>query len=142
MNKIDVLKIVNWFRVKNNADIRENPENVDELTQMKVMKLLYYVQGVYLAINGERAFDNEILAWKYGPVVKEVHDKYRGRKSILGTISYDDLNDYDLVDNDDKLSSVINSVDDAYGDMSAIELMKQTHSETPWIETWKTEKKN
>ena len=41
----DVLKIVNWMRVKNKAELIEN-ENAEELTQMKAMKLLYYVQGV------------------------------------------------------------------------------------------------
>ena len=39
----DVFKVVNWLRVKNNADMRQDP-NVEELSQMKAMKLLYYIQ--------------------------------------------------------------------------------------------------
>ena len=36
----DVFKIVNWLRVRNNADLRTDL-NAEELTQMKAMKLLY-----------------------------------------------------------------------------------------------------
>lgn len=32
----DVLKVVNWLRVRNNADLKLDP-NTDELTQMKAM---------------------------------------------------------------------------------------------------------
>ena len=38
----DVFKIVNWLRVRNNADLQADP-NAEELTQMKAMKLLYYI---------------------------------------------------------------------------------------------------
>ena len=46
---IDVLKIVNWFKVRNYSDMKTN-DNVEALTQLKVMKLLYYAQGVSLAL--------------------------------------------------------------------------------------------
>jgi uncharacterized phage-associated protein len=46
---IDVLKIVNWFKVRNYSDMKTN-DNVEALTQLKVMKLLYYAQGVSLAV--------------------------------------------------------------------------------------------
>jgi uncharacterized phage-associated protein len=42
------LKIVNWLRVRNNAELRLDP-NAEELTQMKAMKLLYYIQAASVA---------------------------------------------------------------------------------------------
>ena len=39
-NMVDVLKLVNWMRVKNNADLQTDNSNVEELIQMKAMKLL------------------------------------------------------------------------------------------------------
>lgn len=130
----DALKIVNWFRAKNFADMRTD-ENAEELTQMKVMKLLYYVQGVYLALYNNRAFSEDIMAWRYGPVVEEVHNAYVGKRGIVGSeISEETRKDYREVQDDEKLSQVVNSVYDAYGSMSAIDLMKQTHQETPWRE--------
>lgn len=53
-----VFKVVNWLRVKN-AELRLDP-NAEELTQMKAMKLLYYIQAASLVVTGKRMFDNRI----------------------------------------------------------------------------------
>lgn len=134
----DVFKVVNWLRVKNNADMRTNP-NVEELTQMKTMKLLYYIQAASLSITGHRMFNNDIVAWRYGPVVEEVHEKYRGHRGIVGEITESDLNDYSELQNDYEASSILNSIYDVYGYSSAYDLMRQTHSEKPWQETPQSE---
>lgn len=134
----DVFKVVNWLRVRNNADMRTNP-NAEELTQMKAMKLLYYIQAASLSITGHRMFNNNIVAWKYGPVVEEVHEKYRGYRGIVGEIKESDLNDYSELQNDYEASSILNSIYDVYGYSSAYDLMRQTHSEKPWQETRQSE---
>ena len=134
----DVFKVVNWLRVKNNADMRTNP-NVEELTQMKTMKLLYYIQAASLSITGHRMFNNDIVAWRYGPVVEEVHEKYRGHRGIVGEITESDLNDYSELQNEYEASSILNSIYDVYGYSSAYDLMRQTHSEKPWQETPQSE---
>lgn len=45
-------EVVNWFRTENYADMRID-ENVEPLTQMKAMKLLYYAQGIMLGAFNE-----------------------------------------------------------------------------------------
>lgn len=130
----DVFKVVNWLRVKNNADMRTDP-NVEELSQMKTMKLLYYIQAASLSITGHRMFDNDIVAWKYGPVVEEVHKKYSGQRGIVGTITQTDLDDYTELQNDKETADILNSIYDVYGYSSAYDLMRQTHNEKPWQET-------
>lgn len=130
----DVFKIVNWLRVKNNEELRLDP-NSEELTQMKAMKLLYYIQAASLVVTGKKMFNDDILAWKYGPVVKRVHTKYRGKRGIVGKITGSDLNDYKEIDNDQETSDILNSIYEQYGHSSASDLMRQTHSERPWQET-------
>lgn len=130
----DVMKFVNWFRVKNNAQIRQF-DFADELTQMKVMKLLYYVQGTSLAVYNRKAFPDDVIAWKYGPAVESVHSRYAGKRGIVGKITSEDLADYKEIEADPEMASVVHAVQDAFGDKSAIELMHQTHSERPWKET-------
>lgn len=129
----DVFKIVNWFRAVSNAQMRQYGD--DELSQMKVMKLLYYVQGTFLAVHGRKAFADDILAWRFGPVVKAVHDRYAGRVSIVGQLSAADLADYNALQQDADLQQVLTAVWAAFGEMSAIQLMKATHQEQPWLET-------
>lgn len=130
----EVMQFVNWFRVHNNADLKRY-DFAEPLTQMKVMKLLYYVQGVNLAVNDEKAFPEKIVAWKYGPAVEAVHQKYSGCRAITGTISQSDLDDYHEIEDDPELGAVVNAVQDAFGDESAVELMRQTHHEMPWQKT-------
>lgn len=131
---MDVFKVINWFRVKSNAQLRQYPF-AEPLTQMKVMKLLYYVQGVSLAIDGEKVFPDDIVAWKYGPAVESVHEKYKGQKDIVGEITDEDLKDYGDLEAIENLSEILNAVNTTYGDKSAIELMNQSHNELPWKST-------
>lgn len=49
----NVFQVENWLRVRNNADLRIDP-NAEELTQMKAMKLLYYIQAASLVFTGKR----------------------------------------------------------------------------------------
>ncbi|MCI1290159.1 MAG: DUF4065 domain-containing protein [Lactobacillus sp.] len=130
----NVFKFVNWLRVRNHADMREDP-NIEELTQMKAMKLLYYIQAASLAVNGERLFPDDIVAWKYGPVIPAVHDKYKGQRGIVGEITEKDLQDYRDLEKDAKTADLLNSVYEIYGYSSAYDLMKQTHKEAPWQNT-------
>jgi len=44
----------------------------DNLSNLKLQKLLYYCQGYFLAFNGEPLFKEEIAAWTCGPVVPSV----------------------------------------------------------------------
>ena len=134
---IDVLKIVNWFKVRNYSDMKTN-DNVEALTQLKVMKLLYYAQGVSLAVYDKVLFPEKILAWRYGPAVQEVYDVYKGSREIVDStsngMSDTEIGDYQEVNSDQEAALILNAVVDAYGDMSAIELMNQTHGEAPWLE--------
>jgi len=135
---VDVNKVVNWFRVHNYGDMRHD-DNVEALTQMKVMKLLYYAQGIMLAAFDRKLFDNDILAWKYGPVVSEVHDRYVGKREIVDFnadgMESKAIEDFTELQSTDEVSIVLNTVQEAYGDKSAIQLMQMTHNEAPWQTT-------
>lgn len=135
---VDVNKVVNWFRVHNYGDMRHD-DNVEALTQMKVMKLLYYAQGIMLAAFDRKLFDNDILAWRYGPAVREVHNKYSGRREIVDFnadgMEPEAIEDFTELQSKDEVSIVLNTVQEAYGDKSARQLMQMTHNETPWQRT-------
>lgn len=132
---VDVLKLVNWMRVKNNADLQTDNPNVEELTQMKAMKLLYYMQAASLVIEGKPLFSNDILAWEYGPVVVAVHKKYAGQRSIVGHIDEAAKTDFNLIERDRKISKLISWIYYRYSKRSTYDLMRQTHREGPWRET-------
>ena len=54
-----------------------NYSSESDLTNLKLQKVLFYAQGLYLAENGKPLFEDDILAWRYGPVIQEVYDTYK-----------------------------------------------------------------
>lgn len=105
----------------------------DSLTNLKLQKLLYYVQAEYLVKhNGKPLFYENIEAWQYGPVVREVYDvyKYFGRNPI----NDEDLKDrFDLSDQE-KID--IEKVLEKYMSYSAYELVSSIHQEQPWVDSY------
>lgn len=54
-----------------------------DITNLKLQKLLYYVQAAFLLLSEgkEPCFSDKIVAWLHGPVVENVYyeySKYRG----------------------------------------------------------------
>lgn len=54
-----------------------NQSEDDQMTNLKLNKLLYYAQGVALARTGKPLFDAPVEAWPLGPVVPEVYRRYK-----------------------------------------------------------------
>lgn len=52
-----------------------NRQNVP-ITNLKLQKLLYFVQGEYVRSYNERLIDDDFYAWQLGPVVPEVYYKF------------------------------------------------------------------
>lgn len=114
-----------------------SPEIGDIISNMKLQKLLYYAQGLYLAKYGEPLFEDEIEAWDYGPVVKSVYHDYKsfGAGAIF----------IPLADRGKGLSKrvrkLLSAVYIALGQYSASKLMHMTHSEAPWKQTYTSKTK-
>lgn len=53
-------------------------EQDNPISNLKLQKILYFLQGEHLAKMGEPLFDADFEAWQYGPVVRNVYSKYCG----------------------------------------------------------------
>jgi uncharacterized phage-associated protein len=60
------IAVANWFIDRNRVDHFD-------LTHLKIQKLLYYAQGFYLANFDKPLFEDNIEAWKYGPVIQSIY---------------------------------------------------------------------
>ena len=106
------------------------------ISNLKLQKLLYYIQAKFL-VGGKELFEDEIVHWNYGPVVTNVYKelKFYGSNNLkyntLG--SFLDFNDYIEIEEVDKLK--INKILKLYLDLSASELVTKTHEEDPWKNT-------
>jgi len=142
-DEIFVLDVVDWFRVVNVKQMKMS-EIVEPLSQLKVMKLLYYAQGIMLAKFKRKLFYDDILAWDYGPIVRVVYEKYQGKRSIVsdiidGQLPQELVNNYESINNNRRVLDVLNLVQENLSHLSAISLMRKTHRERPWLQTKKNE---
>jgi uncharacterized phage-associated protein len=90
----------------------------------KVHKLLYYAQGHHLAWFGQPLFEEEIHAYDMGPVVKTlwVREKHYAPDDTLPAVPLDEAE-----------LNTVGYVVSRYGNLSADQLERLTHSESPWL---------
>lgn len=101
------------------------------ISNLKLQKLLYYAQGNFLALHGERLFDANIEAWQHGPVVREIYFEFRHHENQnIPRPTNIDYNNYSPM-----CKTFLGNIVDTYGLYSAWELRDMTHSESPWMET-------
>jgi uncharacterized phage-associated protein len=103
------------------------------LSNLKLLKLVYYVQGFYLAIHGEPLFPDEIRAWDLGPVTLSLYYKYQRQYDILLTEEID-WNLYDP-----SVIGILSHAQLTLGHLSANQLSRKTHDESPWKNTPKNQ---
>ncbi|QVI34361.1 toxin-antitoxin system, antitoxin component, Xre domain protein [Lacticaseibacillus chiayiensis] len=128
----NALQLTNWFRVRNYFNSQTDP-NTEELSQMKVVKLLYFAYGRWLARTDGQLFTSDIIAMPYGPVVEDVHQHFSGKRGIVHNLDKKAFNDFNLVEQDDNVAALLREVDDDFGDYSASGLVKLTHQPgSPW----------
>jgi len=106
--------------------IVQNSEN--PISNLKLQKLLYYVQGWYLGIRGTPVFHEPIQAWIHGPVVPAVFRTYRDFKWTPITV------DSQPVKLDERIAKHTMAVLKAYGNLTAAQLEAISHEESPWNE--------
>lgn len=108
-----------------------NESEDDQMTNLKLNKLLYYAQGAYLARTGRPLFHAQIEAWRYGPVIPEIYQKYRvcGKNPISSSEVFD--REYFQEDELEVLLDVMRE----FGQYTGSKLVTLTHMpDTPWSE--------
>lgn len=108
--------------------------NGECLTQLGLQKLVYLCQGWHLAMADELLFRENIYAFKLGPVVRELRDRF-------GMCGKDPLPPYPLTDAERVLSpsakQIINGVWEQYAHLHSSRLVDLTHEAgSPWDQIW------
>lgn len=127
----------NYFKKRKKGDIHmANVLNVaayivdkiDNLTTMKLQKLVYYCQAWSLAWDDIPLFEEDFEAWANGPVCPELFEKHRGRFVIDKSF----LSEYKNCEFSEEQKNTMDLVLDFYGDREPHWLSELTHKEAPW----------
>lgn len=118
-----------------------------KLTQIEIQKLVYFSHGWHLALVGQNLIEEQIEAWKYGPVVRSLYDAFKkfGSSEITEKAVYWKISNSRLVpswyptiqsasvEDDACARAVVQSVWKKYGLIPPFKLVEITHlNGSPW----------
>lgn len=98
---------------------KQNGVYIDE---MKMHKLMYFLQRESLMYNNEPLFEGVFYGWKYGPVLKEVRRAYMNNE--FESKAFDKVSTSTV----ELLKSVLNR----YGSLTSWKLSSLSHEEFSW----------
>lgn len=148
-NKSSFIKLLSNDKEVTSLDIANYILTQFNCTHTKLEKLTYFCYADYLCKYNKKLFNDKIYAFKYGPVVKSIYNKYkRSNYELYGNpeITIDEKNieinkkykmpvKSRIIASNDGIEK-INSIDDTlknYGQYNADTLIAITHKEgTPW----------
>ena len=124
--------VARWFLSRNAA--RALSGETDFISNLKLQKLLYYAQGIHIALYAEPLFAEDVEAWQYGPVVEAVYQKYKANGA-------DGIKEFTPPEENftAKEETTLQFVQNEFGQFSAWKLAEMTHAEMPWKDTPRNE---
>ena len=120
------------------------------VSNLKLQKILYYIQAAFLVETGDPCFSDEIERWRHGPVVVDVYNQFR---KFIGCDITEKQLEYEKLEYDSKFNvksvtkkfeldkieendrELIKKVLDGLLHKSAWSLVDRTHNEDPWKQT-------
>lgn len=103
-------------------------DSEDLITNLKLQKLLYYIQGWHLGLYEKPLFNEDFQAWVHGPVQPAIYGEY---KSYRWNPISEEISNIEFTED---VNSHINEVLETYGVESAYMLERRTHLELPWLD--------
>ena len=124
------------------------------VSNLKLQKILYFIQAYFLIQTHHPCFKEPIEAWDFGPVVPDVYKQYiaYGGTDIPTMESYISFDGDDIwkskrvrfnkinIKDEDKI--LINKVIDKFSEYSATDLVTLTQHQEPWIDAFSSGKNN
>lgn len=106
--------------------------HASSVTNLKLQKMLYFIQGFALVQLGRALFTDYIEAWTYGPVVPSVYQRFKkwGADPIRQVEPAETIDNPAVIDFLNRLIRVLDG-------FSALDLVELTHKEgSPWSMVW------
>lgn len=148
----DVQEVANFL-------IEHTDNNNLRLTNLRMQKLLYFIQSYALISLDRPAFTQDFQAWNYGPVVPELYRTYSHNGSGLiksaqrimkldGSATYENgvfnfnFNTKDAREIGDELKSIVVEVCETFRGRSDFDLVHLSHELGTWKEHFHTGERN
>lgn len=115
-----------------------------DISNLKLQKLLYFIQAYFLINKNETCFNETIEAWDFGPVIPKAYSEYKqyGGGHIPSISSYIEMDsdniwsvhrvkyNNNIFSNADK--KMINDVINQFAEYTATDLTSLSQNQAPW----------
>lgn len=102
------------------------------ISNLKLQKILYFIQAQFIIDFGTPCFDNIMQAWNYGPVVSDVYLKYKG----YGNTNIPSYGNKRFNFEQDE-QQILNTIIDRASEYTASQLVEITCNQRPWVNAYK-----
>lgn len=105
---------------------------------LRLQKLLYYAWGNYWYQNRQELFSDNIEAWPFGPVVRDVYIEYYNELDPKCELNIG-CEDFEEIKNKlcENIKKFLEHFYEIYKKEDTWDLVDATHRERPWVETYK-----
>lgn len=112
-----------------------------EISSMKLQKLVYYAHGWYAGYTGQPLINEAVEAWEYGLVIPTLFHEFKqfGAGPIAGkATNFDGIELREVSPPEDiALRKFLDNVWSSYGQFTGMRLSEMTHApDGPWDQTW------
>lgn len=112
---VDILSLAKYITERFQTQYKRS------MDEMKLHKLMYFIQRESFVITGEPMFSDRFEAWKYGPVMRCLRDQ--SRIASARDLSQDEIKEY---------KNVLDYVFDSYAGKDSWTLSNISHGESCW----------
>lgn len=99
------------------------------VSNLRLQKLLYFIQGYFYACGENGCFEDEIEAWDFGPVVPNVYREYK----VYGSCIIIDVPKNYVCNISNGHKGIIDAVLDFCATKRNSELVEISKNQTPWM---------
>lgn len=126
--------------VANSFLYRARHVSCEDVTPLKIQKLVYFLHGWHLAVRNQPAVGERFEAWPYGPVIPSLYHEFKANGSSPIKDYATDIDPQTgktaalmVALTDKEYYSVFDTVWEKYGRLSGLTLSTMTHADgTPW----------
>lgn len=109
----------------------------DPVTQMKLQKMVFFAQGLHLALHQEVLCNEPFYAWKFGPVIPSIYQVYKkwGSSPIVEKPVFPDSANSDLLSSTER--ETIDYTWEITKNLDGITLSNWSHAaNSPWAQAY------
>ena len=134
---IDIFIVVNKIIDNYIKDTEKNFNDDYKLTNLRLQKILYFLQGLHYVKFNIPLIEDDLEAWPYGPVSPKVYYYFKSsdREELLTKIPLNEKKEKEL---DEEQSVFIDDYLTILKKHSTNSLVDRTHKEDPWKDSYNT----